>query len=642
LLGAATSPAAADFSARREGHEIVISGDHFRIRADAARGGEITDLRLFDGSQWNRVLGGDGQTCPALKMWSAGQDLRLAASPAKVEGLDVSPDVVRFQTKAMLCAADGRPSPWRVRLEYEVYKEGAVFVTFQFNLDQGEALLDTAEVALSVDRKLLGAAKYREENRASSGFPTARLAFGVNPQRSFTNELQAIVEYKTPLAGKVGFNSAKGRFAWAVANVSASLRAPFQYRNRLALGLGAAAAGKPRSNLVAQRVYHWIHWFRPDYGKEWYPTDELIDKMAANRASLVVLHHYWMARPGANGDPHADYSRPRESGELARTIRRAHEKGLRVGLYSRGIERYGQSAAFFQKHCKRDWDGLYVDWHGVHCISHHEQTQKPNASLGDVHFSADGSYLPAREYFLYTRKLRDVVGRGGFLIGHQGFGNSGILANLAMDAYLPGESPADHGMFLDLDTTVYPGMLGGGLCMPWTLDAPKTYTSPQGIARMAAWGFYPHAGLGFQRTGKTMYPQDPSDPANQYVQPYWRILAAINPDRATLYNSPAVNRVAAQCSNPSFQTLVYKEAGPSPDQSAFLVIVANLGQRPDRTAITLVGEVLGMSGTYEVDRIDSQTGRASPYGTTRGALETGPLEPWAIAGYKLTPARRGP
>jgi hypothetical protein len=307
-----------------------------------------------------------------------------------------------------------------------------------------------------------------------------------------------------------------------------------------------------------------------------------------------------------------------------------------VGLYNRGIERYALDS--FKKYLKRDWDGVYIDWHGAHMIALHESKNKPDPAFDDPHFSSDGSCLPAREYFLYIKKLRSVVGPKGFLIGHQAIGNTGILSNLAMDAYLCGEARVDHDMLKDTDTAVYKGMLGGGVCMPWPIDSPDMCTSPEGIAKMAALGLYPHAILAYQRPGKkTLYPADPDAPANAWVLPYWRVLAAVDAERCTVYNSAAVNLVAATSSNASVSCLVYKEAGKQPGEDAYLIVAANLGQKPTSAAIVLEPKVLGMAGTYAVSRVDSQTGEMSPSGTATTTLTTGDLAPWQIEGMKLTP-----
>ena len=184
--------------------------------------------------------------------------------------------------------------------------------------------------------------------------------------------------------------------------------------------------------------------------------------------------------------------------------------------------------------------------------------------------------------------------------------------------------------------TIYKGMMGGVTCMPWVVDAAKTFTSPQGVARMAVWGFYPHAGLAFQRPGKVLYPADPNDPANAYVLPYWRVLAAVDAQRCTVYNSPAVNLVAAESSNPSVSCLVYKEAGDRSADDAYLVVAANLSDKPASATITLKPEVLGMSGSYAASRVDSQTGAVSPAGVASNVVKTSELAPWQIEGLKLT------
>jgi hypothetical protein len=110
----------------------------------------------------------------------------------------------------------------------------------------------------------------------------------------------------------------------------------------------------------------------------------------------------------------------------------------------------------------------------------------------------------------------------------------------------------------------------------------------------------------------------------------------IDPDRVAVCNSPAANPAAAASSNPDFHCLVYKEAAKEGDQNAYLAIVANLGAKEASATITLAPDVLGMSGEYQVSRIDSQTGAAAPCGFSRGAIVTSRLPQWGIEGFKLT------
>jgi len=309
---------------------------------------------------------------------------------------------------------------------------------------------------------------------------------------------------------------------------------------------------------------------------------------------------------------------------------------MRFGVYMRGIERYGLAAQFFKKYLKRNWDGLYVDWHGPQCVAYHESKNPPDAKLGDSHFSDDGTTLPCRDYFLFTRRLRELVGPGGFLIGHQGIGCAGILPNLMFDGYLPGEYRGDHDMFSDRDTAVFRGMMGGGTCcMPWCLDSPAFITS-EGAAKMAAWGFYPHVALGIERaSSKNFFPLDPDAPIHQFVAPYWRVLSTINMEEATVFNLPSRAPQVAVWSDVNFPGPIYR-TGKAP-RYEYLVLAVNLGSAATSATVTLKPRVLGMRGRYKVERVDSVSGDLSPHGETTGKLTTSVLPPWGIEGFRLSP-----
>jgi hypothetical protein len=171
--------------------------------------------------------------------------------------------------------------------------------------------------------------------------------------------------------------------------------------------------------------------------------------------------------------------------------------------------------------------------------------------------------------------------------------------------------------------------------MPWTLDSPA-FTQPEGVAKMAAWGFYPHVGLGLQRRkDATLFTLDPDDAVNQFALPYWRVLAAIDVEKAAIFNLPSCNPVAATWSTPSFDGVVYRQG--SGRDAVYLVVTANLSADSAEATATLKTDVLGMSGEYDVSRIDGQEGKITPQGTTTGTITTGLLPPWGIAGFKLSP-----
>lgn len=655
-LGHAAAGDAPQATRSKDGRTMVAGG-HFRLTVDSRRGGELTDIRLFDGSQWSRVLGADAQTCPAVVLAdAAGEYLLSNDAGAQIGAIEQTPEVIRFESCGVPKTADGRSCPWTVKLRYEVHAEGAVFVDVHYTLPEGKTTLTGASLSFHVDRALVKAAHYSGEKqmgREYPGFPTARVAFGVNPNKSYTNELEAVVEYRTPLCEKADrkvversygktwkyaertplgvdarLDQAGGRFQWILAAQPFELRGPFHYRNRFSLALAAGVAGTAHSTMVGQRIYNWVNFLDK---KNWYPTDEQIDTMAANGATTLILHKFWMRVPGSNGIPPADY-RASSDEEFFRVSKRCHAKGMRLGLYMRGCEMYGLEC--FKKYGTRDRDGIFMDWHGLLSVGRHEQMFKPDPPDKDSHFSEDGNYLPAREYFLFMKRCRQVVGRKGFLIGHQGKANSGVLSNLVFDAYSPGESHKDWNMFSgDVHVPTYVGMCGGGVCSPWPIAGP--YRTPEGVAKMAAWGFYPHVILAYEtysyKADVQVLAADPDAPSNRWVLPYWRLLRAINMNEAAVHNLPSVNVVAATCSRPEFQCLVYKQQ----DAKTYLVIVANLGKTQGQAEIALVGPVLGLQGRYEVSHVDAATGRITPRGDCTTTLTTSELPTWGIEGFRL-------
>jgi hypothetical protein len=643
---------AGSLTAVRHDTSIDISGEHFRMGVDAAKGGEITRLELWDGSDWNRVLGADGQTCPMIRFAVAGTEYRVANdSQGRIERFQAGPESVSFDVLPTPCDANRRASLWRVRLSYEVYPEGAVFITMDWELPAGLQDRSRASVSFIVDRAIVAAAKYRQAAVGALGdpaaFESARVAFGTDPRLSYTNEIQAVLEEKKPLAGKTRFHPDAGQFTWELADGKETLQGPVRYRNRFSLGLGSGAAGFRRTNLVGQRVYHWINLLGKPGRSEWYPTVEQIDKMAANGATILILHQNWMLNGGWNNDPHADYRTVRDEDALRRTIARAHAKNMRVGLYRRGSEQYSVDVKFFERYCQRDWDGFYVDWDSAHCIANHEHDYRPSRALDDRHSSSDGSCLPARDYFLFQRRLREIVGLRGFLIGHQGIGAAGVLPNLPFDAYLPGEAGPDRAIFADRDQAVWGGMMGGGVCHPWTIESPA-FASPEGIAKMAAWGFFPHVGLGMRRAADGLvFPLDPDQPAVAFALPYWRILSTIDMHGARVFNLPNQKPIAATCADEGFAASIYKSR-----RGDFLIVVANLGTRAAKTSVELLPKVLGMSGAYTVERVDARSGAIGvPAGTAPPPLtvslgqspriETSTLPSWGIEGFRMVPTSGG-
>ncbi len=186
-------------------------------------------------------------------------------------------------------------------------------------------------------------------------------------------------------------------------------------------------------------------------------------------------------------------------------------------------------------------------------------------------------------------------------------------------------------MFANMDNAAFAGMTGGVVCMPWVLDSAK-FRSAEGVAKMAAWGFYPHIVLGVnERRAKRIVPCEPDDPVHTFVLPYWRVLANIDVENVTVYNLPSQNVIAVTSSNPDFNSIVYM-AG----EDTYLLLTAKLGSHPAKATLSLDAEVLGMAGEYQVGRIDATTGQVHPHGTSAGTINTAELGQWGFEGYLFT------
>lgn len=632
MLALPALPSRAGLVSENKDSSVFIRGDYFRLVLDARYGGAISTLQLFDGGQWNDLFSGPERGFPALVFHDGEKEYHLGLDgEARISESARTEQDVLCSVDATPRAADGSASPWRVRLNYTVCAEGAVFVDLALILPAGTSAPGNVAVQFDAGDFVRGCPLFRDDNVAKQGhgFPSARIAFGANPARSFTNEVEVFVEHKRALSGQTLFERKdRGVFAWRLGKTAGTLSGPVEYRNTLALGLGAAVSGRPKSNVVGQRVFHWVNWLDLEH---WYPTPEQIDKMAAANATMLILHMEWMKQRGSNGKPHADYAVARNHEDMVRAIEYAHGKGLRVGLYMRGVEPYALASGFFERYCRPEWDGLYVDWNGPTAVSWHESNYAPEVPLGDTHFTADGSQVPAKAYFQFTRKLREIVGAEGFLIGHQGSFNSGILANACFDAYLPGETGSDRRMFSDIAEAGYKGMLGGSVCMPWTLDLPA-YRNAEGAAKMAAWGAYPHLVMGLrdEHTKSLTFTLEADAPEYAFILPYWRLLARIDVEKATLFNLPGQNLVSLVSSTPAVQGIVYRTG------DSFLIIIANLGTSTASAELTLNPTALGMSGEYHITRIDPGSGAEYVEGVFQGSLVTGNLSPWGLAGFHLT------
>ena len=594
----------------------------------------MVEAELFDGGAWRTALGPRKAACPHLRIVE-GTSPKKAVSfrPGRIDDFTASASRAAWKVVS-LDGPDEASSGWRLVQECEVYAEGAVFFTWELTRLGAACEIDEITVECRLADSAAGAPKYRQNAfaRPKTVFPAARVAFGMNPSRSFTNEIAVMVERNEPIGAKTGFVETPGRFVWELAAEPTTVPKGFCYRNRMALGFAATPAGQSGRKVLAERVYHWINYLDRKATDKWFPTNRQIDQMAAGGATMLILHQDWMLQSGSNGNPHADYETVRHQAAIRRTVEKAHERGMRVGFYRRGIEPYS-AGRFFPQYLRKNFDGMYVDWHGPHAAAEHEMKHAADSKVKDVHFSEDGSVLPARDYFLFTKKLREIVGPRGFLIGHMGFGSAGIFPNLAFDAFLPGEHGADHRMFNNRDDAVWRGMQASATCMPWPLDAPQ-FTTPEGVAKMAAWGYFPHIGLGLTRgRDKTLFPLDPDAPVNQFPLDYWRVLSALKSTDLRAHNLPSQSVVSLEFSNPAFDGVAYEQAGKTGRK--LLLVVANLSDQPAESSVTIAENLLPEGEDVVVQRVDAMDGSLHAHAITGRRINIPRLAAWGIAGFLI-------
>ena len=93
----------------------------------------------------------------------------------------------------------------------------------------------------------------------------------------------------------------------------------------------------------------------------------------------------------------------------------------------------------------------------------------------------------------------------------------------------------------------------------------------------------------------------------------------------------------AASSDPRISCLIYRQANiTSADEHVYLIVAANLSDKPASATITLRPEILGMTGNYRIDRVDCITGKLNYAGVASKVLATSELAPWQIEGLRLT------
>ncbi len=165
----------------RGGQTVTVGGDHFKITVDAAKGGELSRLELFDGTKWNTFFAAPAITFPRIRLADKQGEYALANDrEGKLLNVTESPEKVVIKTQGVPRGKDGKASSWQVSFEYEVHSEGAVFIDVTYDLKAGTFALVRSTVCLEAGEGIRKGPKFADQNFCPSigGFRSGRMAFG--------------------------------------------------------------------------------------------------------------------------------------------------------------------------------------------------------------------------------------------------------------------------------------------------------------------------------------------------------------------------------------------------------------------------------------------------------------------------------
>jgi len=597
-------------------------------------GAAIFEWDLNRGAQLTRAdVKGHGVSHSLFVAEVPAPNLRLETSNGVVAVADSAVDVTfgREDEECFVFEAKSRLGDlFNVEQKFEVFREGVVFCEFNIVLDEGKAVeLRAASMSfpfdvLSTKRVRVGymsrdpypkqdvtcihvLAQHKlnmertETIDAPHLLPCVGLNLGWDEARYYSNRVEAVIEDSTSIGGGMlnptrtlaGPKDGCWEVRWSLCEKPEKLQAPFFYRNRWALALGAAkteagpkAEPARRNNVMAARICHVMYPYVRE-GNEWpwtsvpvrqtfyqdvqlavaNPELERVDEAADLGANVLILHQFWMTNGGSNGEPMADY-RAYDPQWLAAFVGRAHERGMRVGFYMRGIERYCLYCDFFERFLKKDWDGLYIDWSTPFALGFCKTTA--------LHCSA-------YDWFMYVRALRHRVGEGGFLIGHTAIPT--FMAVGAFDALIAGEFSVMHGgLLVSPEYSASYSLLSGCGVNLISGDSPDRSVFSSGTAAAFC------AGLGYS-SHPFMQPNQPFREANAFIQPLWDLWAALGSAPVRVFNPAVGTRPVTTADADAIHTVVYQAA----DGTA-LALAANLSDGEVKGNVDIDLEALGLAG----------------------------------------------
>ncbi len=292
---------------------LIIKGKHFHLTFNRALG-EISDLSLRHQEKW----------LPVLQPGSA-PGLNAPIPASSVEVLCDSPDGIVFKVEQ-------RNDQWAITTRYEVFARGYIVGTFSM-----EALADGAEtpsrrIAMSLDEETVFSRQYRIVNenpgrhlrQAIRGYS---VLFSVD-ERPVTHCVDFLLEMVTldmtgkPLHRCSASEKGSRQLGWQIMGDWAyPFPKGYRYQNRWCMTF--TTLNHDPNPVRGQRIYHWFGNQARAFA---CPDEHEMLEMAEYGCTLLIMHLPTLSQ--------ADTQEFRHPKEMQRTVRRAHELGMKVLVYT--------------------------------------------------------------------------------------------------------------------------------------------------------------------------------------------------------------------------------------------------------------------------------------------------------------------
>lgn len=372
------------------------------------------------------------------------------------------------------------------KFELKINLAFAKYPSVNFDLAYRPAVLDGTLIQTSAPERDLPKGSDREQQGV---FP--KCGFVVQSAEGPSFYAEFFVEADGSLAGKAKDTASSVKWHDGNALISFDFQTTpdipdggvWQWRNQI--GWVIAPAPKVR-HLPPLSMYHYFDNF------ERFPSDEVLEAIAANGTDVLILHENWRGDVQNGGLP---FNRKR----LKEVVDAVHAKNMRIALYIRGNELacVEDRLDWYFDILQPNWDGLYMDYGGPFCY-----IQRPNEvhPKGRIHF---------RHHYNESILRRKLIGRDAVIFNHTGPMFSAVgMTNGTIDGYVSGEG--ERGLLIKgRHEHLYFSMAPVCTGSMWTAAFPE-YGTQEMVPFLAATGQFPHIPLGTQfKTSSLSHPNSP-------------------------------------------------------------------------------------------------------------------------------------